>query len=97
MDRILEYLKQHKEGFDTEIAKATGIALHKARYQISELAANHEIMVCHSVRIVQGEKVEGTWCRIAGYSPSATAGRKSNAQLKASAAAATSNDLLLTP
>jgi len=84
MSEVLQYLLQHREGFDTDIAKAAGIPLHKVRLQLSELTANHEIMVCHSTRFSKGEKVEGMLCRMAGYTPPAAPGRKSKAQLKLS-------------
>ena len=84
MKAVLEYLKLHREGFDTDIAKATGISLSKVRLQLSELATRSEIMVCHSIRFVQGNKIEGTLSRIAGYTPPAAPGRKSKVQLKLS-------------
>jgi hypothetical protein len=84
MNEILQHLKEHKEAFDSEIADAMGISLHSVRLQASVLAANHEIMVCYSVRFSKGEKIEGMLCRIAGYIPPAAPGRKSKAQLKLS-------------
>jgi hypothetical protein len=84
MNEVLHYLKEHKEGFDSVIANAIGISLRNVALQIAELAANKEIMVCHSVRFSKGEKVEGMLCRIAGYTPPAAPGRKSKVQLKLS-------------
>ena len=84
MKDILQYLKLNGELFDTEIAKATGLSLSNVRLQLSELAAKREVMVCHSIRVVQGNKVEGVLSRIAGYIPPASPGRKSKAQLKLS-------------
>lgn len=84
MNEIHEYLKQHREALDTEIANATGITLRNVHIQLKELAAKSEVMVCHSIRFVKGEKVEGILCRIAGYTPPATPGRRSKVQLKLS-------------
>jgi hypothetical protein len=84
MELILQYLKEHGEKFDTEIALATGIPLAKVRLYLSELAAKGEVMSCHSIRFVKGAKVEGIFCRIAGFIPPAAPGRKSKAQLKLS-------------
>ena len=84
MNEILQYLKMHGERLDTDIAKATGISLATVRLQLAELAAKCEVVVCHSIRFVQGKKVEGTIYRIAGYSPPASPGRKSKAQIKLS-------------
>jgi hypothetical protein len=82
MKIILEYLKTHGEQLDTEIALATGIPLAEVRLYLSELAAKGEVIVCHTIRFVKGRKVEGTSCRLAGFIPPASPGRKSKAQLK---------------
>ena len=84
MNEILQYLKKHGERLDTDIAGATGIPLAKVRAQLAELAAKCEVVVCHSIRFNTGKKVEVTIYRIAGYTPPASPGRKSKAQLKLS-------------
>lgn len=81
MKEILQYLKKHGERLDAEIAEATGISLTKVRLYLSELAAQREIMTCHSIRFEKGKKVEGMRCRLSGYIPPAAPGRKSKAQL----------------
>ena len=84
MNEILKYLKNHGEQFDTEIAVATGISLTKVRLHVSELAAQGEVMACHSIRYEKGKKVEGISCRLVGYIPPAAPGRKPKAPAKAS-------------
>jgi DeoR/GlpR family transcriptional regulator of sugar metabolism len=84
MEDILQYLKTHGERFDTEIAEATGITLANVRLQLAELAAKGEVMACYSTKFVKGKKIEGISCRVAGYIPPASPGRKSKAQLKLS-------------
>lgn len=79
MNEILQLLKKHGERLDTEIAEAAGIPLPKVRLYLSELAANGKIMMCHSILFVKGKKVERMVCRIAGYIPPATPGRKAKA------------------
>ena len=76
MKEILQYLKKHGEQLDTEIAKAVGISLAKVRLHLSELAAKGEVMACHSIRFKNGKKIEGIRCRLAGYIPPLTPGRK---------------------
>lgn len=80
MKEILEYLKKHGEMFDTEIAVATGISLSRVHLHLSELAANKEIVACHSTKFEKGKRVEGISCRLVGYTPRATPGRKSRPQ-----------------
>lgn len=84
MHKILQHLKIHGEQFDTEIAEATGIPLAEVHLYLSELAEKKEIMVCHTTRFVKGKKTEGISCRLAGYIPPASPGRKSKVQLKLS-------------
>lgn len=82
MKEILKYLKNHGEQFDAEIAVAIGISLTNVRLRLSELAANGEVMTCHSIRFIKGKKVEGISCRLVGYIPPAAPGRKPKAPLK---------------
>ena len=77
MKEILQYLKNHGEQLDTEIAGATGISLANVRTQLAELAAKGEVMSCISTRFEKGKKIEGISCRLAGYIPPAAPGRKS--------------------
>jgi hypothetical protein len=85
MKLILDYLKKHGESLDADIAKAVGVPLEKARDQLSELAANGDIMFYHSTKFVGSKKLEGMRCRVAGYIPPAAPGRKSGkVQLKLS-------------
>jgi len=84
MKEILQYLKTHGERLDTEIALATGLSLAEVQLQLSELATRGEIMACHSIRFEKGKKIEGISCRLAGFIPPASPGRKSKAQLKLS-------------
>lgn len=84
MKDILEYLSKHGESHDTRIAEATGNTLASTRIKLAELAAQNEIMVCHSTRFEKGKKIEGINCRITGFIPKAKPGAKSKAQLKLS-------------
>jgi DNA-binding Lrp family transcriptional regulator len=84
MNEILQLLNKHGERLDTEIAEAVGIPLPKVRLYLSELAANGKIMICHSILFEKGKKIERIICRIAGYIPPATPGRKAKAQLNLS-------------
>ena len=84
MKEILQYLKNHGERLDTEIAVATGIPLANVHLHLSELAAKGQVMACLSTKFEKDKKVEGISCRLVGYIPPAVSGRKSKAQLKLS-------------
>ena len=84
MKEILQYLKNHGEQLDNEIARATGISLATVRSHLSELAIKGEVMTCHSIRFEKGRKIEGMSCRLVGYIPPAAPGRKPKASLKLS-------------
>ncbi len=79
MQEILQYLKEHGERLDAEIATETGLPLEDVRRYVTELAAKGEVIMCRSTRYMDGEKTEGMLCRIAGYIPPASPGRKSKA------------------
>ena len=80
MHGILQYLKQHGEQLDSEIAEATGMSLESVRLAVSNLSAKGDVMVCRSTRFKNGKAVEAVLCRVAGYIPPSSPGRKSNAQ-----------------
>jgi len=84
MNEILQYLKNHGEQLDNDIARATGISLANVRSYLSELAIKGEVMTCHSIRFEKGRKIEGMSCRLVGYIPPAAPGRKPKAPVKPS-------------
>jgi len=63
------------------VAAGISIPLPKVRLYLSELVANGKIMMCRSILFEKGKKIERIICRIAGYIPPATPGRKAKAQL----------------
>ena len=83
MQEILEYLKGRGERLDAEIAADIGLPLEKVRLHVSALSARGEIIMCQSIRFNEGKKSEGWLCRIAGYIPPASPGRKPKGQVKA--------------
>ena len=80
MQEIMQYLKLHGQRLDSEIAVATGIPLARVRRSLSDLSARGEISKCSVIRFNDGEKIEGYLCRIAGYIPPKTPGRKPGAK-----------------
>lgn len=75
-DSILQHLKKHGQLLDSEIATATGIPLPKVRTSLSDLSARGEISRCSVTRFNNGKQVEAMLCRISGYVPPASPGRK---------------------
>lgn len=75
---ILKHLKKHGQLLDSEIAAATGIPLPKVRISLSDLSARGEISRCSVTRFNDGKPVEAMLCRISGYVPPASPGRKPN-------------------
>jgi transcription initiation factor IIE alpha subunit len=80
MQKIHQYLKDRGEQLDAEIAAATRIPLADVRAHLSELTRRGDIIACHTTRYVNGKKIEGMLCRIAGYTPAASPGRKPKAR-----------------
>ena len=83
MDDVLQYLKQHGQCLDSEIAVGMGIALEQVRIDISALAALGEITTCSVTRFNGNERFEGTQCRPASFIPPKAPGRKPGVPAKA--------------
>lgn len=75
-DSILSHLKKHGQLLDADIAKGTGIDLTEVRASLQELSAQKAISMCSMTTFKNGTPVEGMFCRVAGYMPSAAPGRK---------------------
>jgi len=73
---ILQYLKQHGQLADWEIAAAMDIPLSKVRTCLTDLSARGEISRCSVTRFSDGKPVEGMLCRVAGTIPAKAPGRK---------------------
>lgn len=73
---ILQHLKKHGQLLDLEIAAATGIPLAKVRSSLADLSDRGEISKCSVTRYNNGRPVEAVLCRISGYVPPASPGRK---------------------
>ena len=80
MQKIHQYLKERGEQLDSEIAAATRIPLADLRLHPTEMSKRGDIIVCHSTRFIKGKKTEGMLCRVSGYIPSASPGRKPKAK-----------------
>ncbi|WP_296750692.1 ArsR family transcriptional regulator [Thiobacillus sp.] len=80
MQRIHQYLKERGEQLDSEIAAATRIPLADLRLHLTEMSKRGDIIVCHSTRFIKGKKTEGMLCRVSGYIPAASPGRKPKAK-----------------
>ena len=77
---ILQYLKKHGQRLDSEIAEAMGIPLPKVRISLSDLSAQGAISRCSVTRFNDGKAVEGMLCRVAGFIPPPSPGRKPGAK-----------------
>jgi DNA-binding Lrp family transcriptional regulator len=76
LQKIVDYLKKNGEKLDAEIAAGLGMSLEKTLLQLTELAAKGEVIMCRTTRYLDDKKVEGMLCRVAGYIPPASPGRK---------------------
>lgn len=76
MNEIMQYLRKNGQRLDSEIAAAVQLPLVKVRSMLSDLSAQGEISRCNFTRFDQGKKIEGMLCRVAGYVPPKSPGRK---------------------
>jgi len=76
MNEIMQYLRKNGQRLDSEIAAAVGMPLVKVRSMLSDLSAQGEISRCSVTQFNGGKKIEGMLCRVAGYIPPKSPGRK---------------------
>ncbi|MCL2523264.1 MAG: transcriptional regulator [Betaproteobacteria bacterium] len=75
-ESILTHLKKCGQALDAEIAKGIGIGLQEVRDSLQVLSARKAISTCNMTTFKDGQPIEGIFCRIAGYIPTASPGRK---------------------
>ena len=73
---ILKYLRGNGEQLDADIARALGITLTQLSTQVAELAATGDVICCKVTRFIDGQKIEGTSCRLSCDLPAPARGRK---------------------
>jgi len=83
-DQVLSHLKKHGQLLDLEIASATGIALAQVRKSLANLATRGEISQCSVTHFKGNKRIDGIQCRISGYVPPPTPGRKAGQSKSAS-------------
>ena len=76
---ILDCLKKYGQRLDVEIAKETGVPLEMVRQRIAALAATGAVITCNLTRFEKGQRMEAWQCRVSGYVPPLTPGRKAKA------------------
>lgn len=75
-ESILQQLKRNGQMLDSEIALATGIPLKQVKSSLAEMSAKGVIMGCCVTRFENGKSIQAMQCRISGYVPPASPGRK---------------------
>jgi DNA-binding Lrp family transcriptional regulator len=75
-DPILQQLKRNGQMLDSEIAIATGIPLKQIKSSLAEMSARGVILGCSVTRYEDGKSIQAMQCRISGYVPPASPGRK---------------------
>lgn len=76
LKEILQHLKDHGEQLDADIAAATGLSLENVGLCLASLAERGDVILCRTTRYANGHKIEGTLCRVSGYFPPASPGRR---------------------
>jgi len=73
---ILEQLRRNGQMLDSDIASATGISMKQIKSTLAAMSARGVIMGCSVTRYEDGKSVQAMQCRISGYVPPASPGRK---------------------
>jgi len=83
MTETLQCLKKHGQRLDHEIAKEMHVPLATVRQHLTALADRREAIVCKTIQFENGRQFEAWQCRISGFIPPATPGRKPKPKAKA--------------
>ena len=73
---ILKYLRSNGEQLEADIARALDMPLAQLSTRVAELAAAGDVICCQVTRFVDGQKIEGTSCRLSCDLPAPARGRK---------------------
>lgn len=74
--KILDYLKANGEQLDLDISTALRIPMSQLKTLVEQLSASGDVICCHVTRFTDGQKIEGTSCRLSCDLPAPTRGRK---------------------
>ncbi len=73
---ILKYLRTNGEQLDSDLSQALQIPLAQLRDLVAELSASGDVICCKVTRYIDGNKIEGTSCRLSCDLPAPARGRK---------------------
>ena len=76
MIEVLECLKKYGQRLDLEIAKEMGVPLATVRRRLAGLEAERAVIMCSLTRFENGKRIDAWQCRVSGYVPPVTPGRK---------------------
>jgi hypothetical protein len=74
---VLACIRKHHERLDFEISAETGTPLADVRQYGSELVAKGAVIACVVTRFNDGERIDASLYRVAGYVPPPAPGRRS--------------------
>ena len=76
MREILDCLRRYGQRLDLEIAQETGLSLEIVRQHLSSLVATGAVISCSLTRFEKGRRIDALQCRVSGYVPERSPGRK---------------------
>jgi len=74
--QVLDYLKKCGQELNRKIALETGISLLQVNESLKELEKSKKVFTCSVTTYEAGVSSQGLMCRISGYIPPASPGRK---------------------
>ena len=76
MSETLQCLKKYGQRLDLEIAKEMGMPVSTVRERLVALTDAGQAIVCNVTRFDNGKRIDAWQCRISGFVPPGTPGRK---------------------
>ena len=75
-DSILGFLRANGEQLDVDMAASLHILIADLRDEVARLASVGDLICCRVTSFIDGQKIEGTSCRLSCDPPTPARGRK---------------------
>lgn len=74
--KVLDCVKSHGQIIDRHIAEELSMSIDSVKAAIDDLTKAKKLYTCNIIHFKNGHEISGILCRMSGYMPPASAGRK---------------------
>ena len=76
IDDLFDCVKRHGQIIDRQLAKELGLTLDEVKVMVDQLQASNKLYTCDVINFEDGAEVKGLLCRLSGFIPKGSPGRK---------------------